>query len=269
MVNVARGTGIITRDQLQRVAPSVFATEPWHKMSDRYGFIPTIDVVDALADRGFYPVRAQQGRSRIEGKANFTRHMIRFRRERDLNRAAVVGEEVAELVLSNAHDGTSVYNFEAGIFRFVCANGMVVASGDIGSARIKHHGSNDFHVRVTDATSQIMDNADRVLGSVQDWKQITLSPDHRNAYAMAARELRPDAPVIPRQLLAPRRREDVKADLWTTTNVIQENTLRGGIRGRSETGRRMTTREIKNVAEDLRLNRALWVLAEEMAKIAG
>jgi hypothetical protein len=262
-------SGVISRSDLRRIAPSVFATEPWHKMSDRYGFIPTIDVVDALADRGFLPVRAQQGRSRIAGKANFTRHMIRFRRECDLNRAAVVDEEVAELVLSNAHDGTSVYNFEAGIFRFVCANGMVVSSGGIGAAKIKHHGSADFHSRVTDATHEIMENADRVLGSVQDWKSIELTPNHRNAFAIAARELRPDAPVMPRQLLAPRRREDVKPDLWTTTNVIQENTLQGGIRGRADTGRRTTSRKITNVSEDLRLNRALWVLAQEMAKIAG
>jgi len=41
--------------------------------------------------------------------------------------------------------------------------------------------------------------------------------------------------------------------------------LRGGDRGRAATGRRTTTRPVKSVGEDLRLNRALWTLTERLA----
>jgi hypothetical protein len=51
---------ILTHDQLHRTAPAVFASQPDEAVSDRYGFVPTINVVDALQAEGWYPVRAQQ-----------------------------------------------------------------------------------------------------------------------------------------------------------------------------------------------------------------
>ncbi len=105
-----------TNDQLHRSTPSIFASTPWHHMSDRYRFVPTIEVVDLLRDRGFQPVRAQQSRSRIEGKGAFTERLIHFRNE-SLIDAPGVGEEIPELVLVNSHDGTSSYQLIAGIFR--------------------------------------------------------------------------------------------------------------------------------------------------------
>lgn len=66
-------------DQLRHSAPSVFAVNPWGAMSGRYRMVPTIDVVGMLRDKGFAPVRAEQSRTRIPGKGDFTRHMLRFR----------------------------------------------------------------------------------------------------------------------------------------------------------------------------------------------
>ncbi|MFZ8887334.1 MAG: DUF932 domain-containing protein, partial [Steroidobacteraceae bacterium] len=55
--------------------------------------------------------------------------------------------------------------------------------------------------------------------------------------------------------------------LWNTYNVIQENLLKGGQRGRATTGRRMTTRPVTGIQQDVKLNRALWSLAEKMADL--
>ena len=48
---------------------------------------------------------------------------------------------------------------------------------------------------------------------------------------------------------------------------VQENTLRGGQPGRSVQGRRIRTRAVGSIDRGVSLNRALWVLAEEMRKI--
>ena len=252
-------------DALRRAAPSVFAVNPWGRMSGRYRMVPTIDVVGMLRDKGFSPVRAEQSRTRIPGKGDFTRHLVRFRHADHLSPLAV-GEEVPELVLVNSHDGTSAYKFLAGIFRLVCSNGMVVQSSDHGSISVRHSGGADFGDRVLDATFRIMDDAPRILAKIDAWKQIDLTPPQRDAFAAAALELKDNRAVTPAQLLAPRRAEDRKADLWTTASVIQEHLLRGGDRGRAATGRRTTTRPVKSVGEDLRLNRALWTLAERLAE---
>jgi Domain of unknown function (DUF932) len=261
-------------DQLRSVAPSIFAATPWERMKERYRFIPTIEVVNMLRDKGFVPTQASQSRTRIEGKGDFTKHLLRFQSP-DIARELATRTEIPELVLVNSHDGTSAYKFLSGIFRIVCSNGMIVQSQDFGSVSVRHTGGSDFHERVIDASFTVMDSAPQTLRQIEDFRQIELSPPQANAFAIAAHELRNNDPAAhqntqPVQLLGTRRREDRAArDLWTVSNVIQENIMRGGLRGRSESGRRSTTRPIKSVGEDLRINRALWRLTEEMQKIVS
>ena len=69
----------LTREQIRVAAPSVFAEQPYHAMSAKYRFFPTSHVVEALMHQDFLPVRAQQSRTRIEGKGDFTKHLLRFR----------------------------------------------------------------------------------------------------------------------------------------------------------------------------------------------
>lgn len=259
---------VLSHDALRRIAPSVFAAQPWHGMSGRYRMVPTIEVVDILAGRGFLPVKAQQSSTRIPEKGEFTRHLIRFRHADHLQ-PATVGTELPELVLTNSHDGTSAYRFMAGIFRLVCGNGLVVQSADFGSISVRHSGGADLHERIIDATYQVVEETPRTLEKIEAWKQVELSPPQREAFAAAASELKPNPSIQPAQLLDPRRPEDSRPDLWHTLNRVQENVMKGDLRGRNGNGRRPRTRPIRSVDADIKINRALWRLAEEMAKLAG
>jgi hypothetical protein len=62
-------------------------------------------------------------------------------------------------------------------------------------------------------------------------------------------------------------RHDNGAAAWTTFNRVQESLLKGGVTGRSATGRRMTTRAVGGVTENVKLNKALWTLADTMAAL--
>ncbi|WP_122233569.1 DUF932 domain-containing protein, partial [Pseudomonas syringae] len=104
-----------------------------------------------------------------------------------------------------------------------------------------------------------------------DMKHQQLDQDEQEAFALAALAYRYDpaegpAPVTPSQLLMPRRREDRSSDLWTTFNRVQENTIKGGLTGRNKQGRRTTTRAVNRIDQDVKLNRALWVLAQAMGE---
>lgn len=68
-------------------------------------------------------------------------------------------------------------------------------------------------------------------------------------------------------VLQVRRHADDASDLWTTLNRTQENLVRGGLRGRSAAGQRITTRAVTGIDQDVKLNRALWTLADEMRKL--
>jgi hypothetical protein len=61
----------MSNEELMIKAPSVFATEPWVGMSDKYTFIPTIQVVEKMRSEGFAPYSAVQSRTRIPGKGRF------------------------------------------------------------------------------------------------------------------------------------------------------------------------------------------------------
>ncbi|WP_164972984.1 Hha/YmoA family nucleoid-associated regulatory protein, partial [Escherichia coli] len=93
----------------------------------------------------------------------------------------------------------------------------------------------------------------------------------RQALAQAALTYRygdEHQPVTTADILTPRRREDYGKDLWSAYQTIQENMLKGGISGRSAKGKRIHTRAIHNIDTDIKLNRALWVMAETLHRLA-
>ena len=264
----------LSNEQLRRVAPSIFATEAYKDVSDKYAFIPTIDVVEALRKEGFFPVRASQSLTRIAGKGEFAKHMLRFRRADDRTGVKVFGAEIPEVVMVNSHDRSSSFQLSAGIFRFVCSNGMTVKSGNLGDISVRHIGN--ITDEVIEGSYKIISDMPLVMEQIKQFKGIELRPEQQLAYASAAMQLRyPDvegkrtAPILDQQLLQVRRLVDNRPDLWTTFNRVQENFIKGGLAARTTTNKRTTTRKIASVTEDLRLNKALWLLTEKMAELAS
>jgi hypothetical protein len=250
-------------------APSVFAQEAWGGTSDKFLFIPTSNVVEEMFAKGFLCTFAGQAKTRIEGKGEFTRHMLRFRHP-DYMSAVNVGDSVAEIILRNAHDGTGSYETALGIFRKICSNGMHVCSGNVDMVRVRHSGKQVIQ-EVIDASFRVLDQAPKVAAQIGDWQGKELTQPQALAYATAALELR-DVTIKPEpaRLLDGRRSADGGNNLWHTFNRVQENMVRGGI-GTLHTnaqGRRSWrhTRAVKSVNEDTKLNRALWRLTEELAK---
>ena len=112
----------ISLDVLRSNVPSIFADDKHHSRSDRYTYVPTSDIVVALDKEGFRPFLACQAKVRSENvdRADFAKHMIRFRH------ASTINSDVAnEIILVNSHDGSTSYQMMAGAFRFVCTNGLI------------------------------------------------------------------------------------------------------------------------------------------------
>lgn len=262
-------TPVLNRDTLRQIAPSIFARQPYEAMSHRYKFIGTDGVLDIIDGLGFRPVQAVQSRSRIPGKENYTRHFIRLRHDDHLINP--VGQEVPEIVLENSHDGTAAYRLHAGIWRFICSNGLLIASANFGTISVKHAGGKDFETRIIEATREIAEHTPAAFATVEHWKRIILPRKTQLIMAAEAFSLKPNESIKPSFLLTAKREEDYtdeegRRDLWRTLNVLQENTLQGGIQGVRPGGRRTRTRSIRSVAATIGLNRGLWRIAEETAK---
>lgn len=271
---------LMSNDEIRKVAPSAFATQAYERMSQRYAFIPTFNVIEQMRSTGLVPVNASQSVARIEGKREFAKHRIRFMREADLRHFGQGGfyrsdeqPEIPMVDLVNGHDGSSAYVLDAGIFVVRCANGLVVCSSSLGSIRVRHSGN--VVDDVLEGTYSIINEFPGVIERIGEMKAITLQQPQQQAFANAAALLKwtPDEktgalPVNSTELLRARRRDEQTPTLWNTFNVVQENLLKGGVVGRSTSGRRTRTRAVGSVSEDVRLNRALWVLAESMKQYA-
>ena len=268
-----RNTSFIQRteladDQIRAVAPSVFAVAPQADVSERYAFVPTAQVVSRLREAGWSPVEASQQLVRLDDRRGFQKHMLRFQR-RDVQ--AVVGEYTPDLVLVNSHDRSSAYQLQAGLFRFVCGNGMIVSDTTFERVSIRHSGFTPDEV--IDASFKLLDQIPAITARVDAFKQRQLESFEMTTFAEAALRLRFEdtdkAPINPHKLLDCRRSEDAGNDLWHVFNRVQEHLIRGGQRDcsrRREDGHRFPrTRAISGLDQNIRLNRELWNLAEQVA----
>lgn len=281
--NHAQLTSPMTEAELRAVAPSIFAGEAHGSRSSRYTYLPTINVMEGLAAAGFLPFDARQSKSRDVTQRDFTKHMVRFRLLKD---AGGWRNDVAipEVVLVNSHDGTSSFQMFGGLFRALCFNGLIISDGRVETIRIAHKGN---------VVPEVVEGAYRVLEQCQtaalvqpEWAAITCTEQERRLLANEAHVLRfgepefldggkvvPATPIQPEQLLKVRRSEDAGKDLWTTFNVIQENCIAGGLAARHDRkpgewrGRKVRTREVKGIDQDVKLNKALWAITEHFARI--
>lgn len=254
----------LTNEQILNLAPSVGAASPYHKVSNKYQFFPSLNVVNLFRDEGWYPVKVQEVNTRSDSKG-YQKHLVRFRYP-DLT---TNNGEFIEAVMINSHDRSAAYQFLLGIYRTVCANGLIV--GDTFEKVVVKHIGHDPR-EIIDASYKILEAAPVITQSIDKMKTITLNDQERKIYAESAIELVYNknvlAPIEPYQLLKPRRSADAGTNLWTTFNTVQENIMKGGISGRSPiTNRRTTTRKIKNIDRDVKLNKALWSLAEKMKEL--
>ncbi|CAE6936225.1 hypothetical protein R69927_07439 [Paraburkholderia domus] len=256
----------LSDDQIRRVTPSIFADGKHQSRSDRYTYIPTIDVLRGLRNEGFQPFMVCQTRVRDLDRREFTKHLIRMRPASE-----ITGEDVNEIILLNSHDGSSSFQLLAGAFRFVCQNGMV-AGDNVRDIRVRHKGN--VVQNVINGAFDVLDGFDLIREQKDSMRAIELNRDEQHAFARSALALRYDptdaeapAPITESQLLAPRRFEDRRDDLWTVFNKVQEHLTKGGLHGRSRSGRSMSTRPVTGIDQNVKLNRALWMLADAMRQM--
>ncbi|EGJ9797111.1 DUF945 domain-containing protein [Escherichia coli] len=147
---------------------------------------------------------------------------------------------------------------------FVCQNGCVCGQS-LGEVRVPHRGN--VVEKVIEGAYEVVGVFDRIEEKRDAMQSLVLPPPARQALAQAALTYRygdEHQPVTTADILTPRRREDYGKDLWSAYQTIQENMLKGGISGRSAKGKRIHTRAIHSIDTDIKLNRALWVMAETM-----
>ncbi|MDJ7445041.1 DUF932 domain-containing protein [Salmonella enterica] len=257
-INQIRRNRPLTHEELMQYTPSVFGEEKHASRSERYAYIPTITLLENLRREGFEPFFACQSRVRDPGRRDYTKHMLR------LLAGQITGQQVPEIIILNSHGGESSFQLLPGIWRQVCANGLVCGQS-FGEIRVPHRGN--IAEKVIEGAYEVLGVFDRVEEKRETMQSLLLPPPAQQAFARAALTYRfgeEHQPVTASQILTPRRYEDRQDDLWSVFNRCQENLSKGGLTGRTAQGKRTHTRAVKGIDGDVRLNRALWVMAEQM-----
>jgi hypothetical protein len=255
----------LTQTQLKELAPTLFTEQPHFEVSDKYHFIPTIEIVNQIIAHNWHPVSVSEASVRDENKEGYQQHYVRFRHFEDLLNPR---DNAVELLLFNSHDRTKSFSISAGIYRFICANGLVLSDNVFESYKIKHLG--DRENDVTTAVTNITAIKSKLEDKLNQLSSINLSQVEKESFAKSTIPLRFEEhlDVDYQDLLVPLRAEDCKDDLYTTLNIIQENLIRGNVSGvNKETGRRFTSKEIKSISKDIQLNKGVWDIAERIASI--
>ncbi|EBS2909589.1 DUF945 domain-containing protein [Salmonella enterica] len=258
-INQIRRDRPLTHEELMQYTPSVFGEDKHTSRSEKYTYIPTITLLENLRREGFEPFFACQSRVRDPGRRDYTKHMLRLRRA-----GQITGQQVPEIIILNSHGGESSFQLLPGMWRQVCANGLVCGQS-FGEIRVPHRG--DIAEKVIEGAYDVLGVFERVEEKREAMQSLLLPPPAQQALAKAALTYRfgeEHQPVTATQILTPRRYEDRKDDLWSVFNRIQENLSKGGLPGRTAQGKRTHTRAVKGIDGDVKLNRALWVMAEQM-----
>lgn len=266
----------INMELLAKKAPAVFAEQPHERTSDRYLFIPTVKIVQGLVNNGWNIVSAVQSK----GGKEHGKHALMLMRNNDEYSQWEVDGVKPMLKIENSHDARSSFRLTAALYRKVCANGLTVPDSMFAAPRIKH--TTNIDRDTVEASFSIIKDFPALMENVEKMRNVKLSNDERLLLASSAarliyepeqiertQEFFRDEKAVEKQLLGARRYGDKHEDLWTITNVIQENAIRGNVKMVGESGKAKYTRKVTSIDRDSKINQELLTLANEMARIKG
>ena len=256
----------LQKQELMLCAPSIFATFPnEEKVSDRYSFIPTWDIINYLRNDKWYPVYARETRKNKLQVNGFStqKHLVWFQRA-----DSIINGRAMMLIMTNSHDGSASYVFKSGVFEAICGNGLY--TGQLfGNIHVKH-----IHVNydsVLNASQNVAKRIPLVMESIQDMLSILLDTQEITMFCDISGALNWGSvrkmPFISTDLTQYRTGRDTTLNLYNVFNRVQENIMKGGLKGYSASGKPIITRAIKSIDREVKVNEGLWNLAELCKKI--
>lgn len=261
------GKKFLTEKEIKQKAPSVFTKNGLEGLSEKYTHIPTSRVILDMKKLGWEVIDVKEIKARK--RVGFQKHLLIFRNE-NITVESKDGDNVfPQILLSNSHDGTSAFKFQAGIFRMVCENGLVVSTEQFGDISIRHMG-----YTFEELQSQIKEMVERlpsVIEVMNKMKSTPLNLSQKKKFAKKALLSRFSTDEIEglkidiNDLISPTREEDKGDDIWSVFNVVQEKIIGGGFNYFNGSKIRKA-RTIKNFQQDIKVNSKLFETAVEFVK---
>ena len=255
----------LTKDQIREIAPSVFTQKADKRSTSKhYVHIPTETVIDDMQALGWGVVDAKQVKARKN--AGYQKHMVVFGND-DITITGKDGDTVMpRILMTNSHDGKNSFQFQAGLYRLVCSNGLVIADAEFANMKIRHMGYDLAELKTV--ITEIVEKLPLTVECMNKLKAKELSENEQVKFAKEALATRLSENEISKytsddivELLNPTREEDNGNDMWSVYNVIQEKIVHGMFEVYGVNGKVRKARKIKNFRQDTKVNQELYQLA--------
>ena len=156
MINIKKVKKLSNED-LRVKAPSIFTEKPSKDTSKHYTHIPTYKVIEDMRLLGWDVVDAQQVNAYKADNKGFQKHLVVFQND-DLQIDGNDGDTVhPRVLLTNSHDARNAFQFQAGLFRLICSNGLVISDHNFSALKIRHMGYDFSELKntITEILSQL------------------------------------------------------------------------------------------------------------------
>ena len=249
-------------DAMRRYVPALFATSPHPKMSERYAFTNTYDILMHMHRRGFRVT------SVMGGTSPFNKFMVRMRNTNTKH----FHDTAPELVVLDSHDGSRRLKMLLGAIKFACLNGLI--AGDIMYSRAYTHYNADLMAKIMLDLSDLDEHIVMMNKRINAMRNYITTIGERIALADAAINERygeksvSDYADMRKNALYIRRSEDNDNNLYSVMNVVQENIIRGGLTYVNNNRRLQRMRSIGAVDRNLHINQRIWLEAERIMSSA-
>jgi hypothetical protein len=253
-----------SKDEIYKIAPSVFTEFGAPNTSEKYSHIPTYRIIEDMETLGWGVVDAKEVKARKQ--VGYQKHLIVFRNDEIIINGADNDIIYPQILLTNSHDGKNAFMFTAGLFRMVCENGLVISTQEFENMKIRHYGY-DFEI-LQETIKVMVEKLPLTVDSMNKFKATELAQEQALDFARKAVNCRFNENEIENinvdfsSLLTPTRDEDKGNDLWSVFNIVQEKLIHGMF-NYTYGNKNRKARKIKNFKQDMILNEKLYNLALE------
>lgn len=250
----------LTIDEATTLVPAIGAKEPKGNVSKQYQFVSTQEILEQVHEKGWLITNAT-----AQGRNAHAQHRVTLVHKDSVSEVANGNQDgVMRIELFNSHNRTKRLTFAIGYFRFVCSNGLIVASGPAETIRTKHSiGNSSGHYlkdNLMERIDQLTSNFPTVAQKIKDLQTRVLTDEEQINFATFAIKGRYSyRPQLPKRfsnmkesavkILGARRTADEGNSAWCVFNRVQENVI---------TGVPDFTQPIRSYSDNIRVNTLLW-----------
>lgn len=210
-----------------RVTTSYLQADKHSSRSERYHAIQPASVGSVLAQKGYNLISLITGRAKHEDKANFQRTISRYRS----NEPFEIDGLSLDIIYVGNHMGRGCDELILGFYRGVCANQWNVGT-NFEVVKVRH--SANANQVLSEGIDKLLEQRAKLIETIQKMRSTQLTSEQvielaKKFATIRLGDVKDIVSIDHTALLQVHRDEDKPLDLFTVSNVLQENALRSRI----------------------------------------